>query len=291
MRRHEHVGPMALRAMQDLATRTFPATGYRHIGDLTWNWCLSLGRVNECPTAVWTEGGRTLAWGWLDLPDSLMLQVDPDHPELAHDVLAWAEQAAPGPLHVEVAGTESHLAKALEQRGYTQAVDGPFMACLDRSLTELPDVPRLPDGYAIRTQHDDTDVAGRAAAHRAAFGSTRVTTERHARMRDAWPYRPELDLGVTTPTGDVVAYCQGWYDEVNATGAFEPVGTHPDHRRLGLARAVCTAVLHAFARVGGRRAIVRSRGDAAYPVPKRLYESMGFTTYTRTHTFVGRPSD
>ncbi|MFF4448333.1 hypothetical protein [Streptomyces sp. NPDC001502] len=44
MRRHEHAGPMALRAMQELATRTFPATGYRHIGDLTWNWCLSLDR-------------------------------------------------------------------------------------------------------------------------------------------------------------------------------------------------------------------------------------------------------
>ncbi|MFF4448332.1 GNAT family N-acetyltransferase [Streptomyces sp. NPDC001502] len=216
-----------------------------------------------------------------------MLQADP---ELAHDVLAWAEQTAPGPLHVEVAGTESHLVKALEQRGYTQAVDGPFMACLDLSLTELPDVAPLPDGYAIRAQHDDTDVAGRAAAHRAAFGSTRVTTERRARMRGTWPYRPELDLMMTAPAGDVVAYCQGWYDEVNATGASEPVGTRPDQRRQGLARAVCTAVLHAFARAGGRRAIVYSRGDAAYPVPERLYESMGFTAYTRTHTFVGRPT-
>ncbi|MEU7133401.1 GNAT family N-acetyltransferase [Streptomyces sp. NPDC046261] len=291
MRRHDHTGPMALRAMQDLATRTFPATGYRHIGDLTWNWTLSLDRGDECPTAVWTEGDRTLAWGWLELPDSLMLQVDPDRAELAHDVLSWAEQAARGPLHVEVAGTESHLVKALEQRGYIRAVDGPFMACLERDLTELPDTPPLPDGYAIRAQHDDADVAGRAAAHRAAFGSTRITTERHARMRDAWPYRPELDLVVTSPAGDVVAYCQGWYDPVNAVGTFEPVGTHPDHRRLGLARAVCTAVLHAFARAGGRRAIVYSRGDAAYPVPKRLYESMGFTTYTRTHTFLGRPTD
>jgi predicted GNAT family acetyltransferase len=81
---------------------------------------------------------------------------------------------------------------------------------------------------------------------------------------------------------------QGWYDEVNGTGEFEPVGTHPGHRRLGLARAVCTAVLHAFAAAGGRRAVVYSRGDAAYPIPRRLYESMGFTAYTRTHTYAGR---
>lgn len=45
------------------------------------------------------------AWDWLELPDSLMLQVDPCHPELAHAVLARAEQKTPGPLHVEVTGT------------------------------------------------------------------------------------------------------------------------------------------------------------------------------------------
>ncbi|MFI0712415.1 GNAT family N-acetyltransferase [Streptomyces inhibens] len=217
-----------------------------------------------------------------------MLQVDPRHPELGDEVLAWAEQTAGGALTVGVAETEPHLVDALERRGYTRTVDRPFMACLDRPLTGLPDIPRLPDGYTIRAQQDHTDVVGRAAAHRAAFGSVRITTERHALMRNAFPYRPEFDLIVASPTGDVVAYCQGWYDHANGIGAFEPVGTHPGHRCLGLARAVCTTVLHAFDRAGGHRAVVYSRGDADYPVPKRLYESMGFTTYTRTHTYIGQ---
>lgn len=290
MRRREYTDPTALRAMQSLASRSFPATGFRHIGDLTWNWCLSLDRAEKCPTATWTQGERTLAWGWLEPPDSLMLQVDPDHPELADEVLAWAGRTAGGPLSVEVAETEPHLVAALERHHYTPVVDGPFMVCLGRPLIGLQDVPCLPDGYTIRAQRDRADVAGRASAHRAAFGSTRVTTERHARMRETWPYRPELDLVAVSPDGDVVAYCQGWYDEVNGVGAFEPVGTHPGHRRLGLARAVCTAVMHAFSDAGGRRAIVYSRGDAGYPVPKRLYESMGFTAYTRTRTYLGRPA-
>ncbi|WP_203886790.1 GNAT family N-acetyltransferase [Planotetraspora kaengkrachanensis] len=285
MRRREHAGPVALRAMQDLAVRSFPATGYRHIGDLTWNWCLALDRAGECPTAIWTEGDTTLAWGWLDVSGELMLQVDPDRPELADEVLDWAERTAGGPLSTEVAETEQHLVAALERRGYTRAADGPFMMCLRRPLVDLPEAPHLPDGYTIRAQRGHADVAGRAAAHRAAFGSPRVTAGRHARMRDAWPYRPEMDLVVVSPAGEVAAYCQGWYDEVNRVGEFEPVGTHPRHRRLGLGRAACIAVLHAFAAGGGERAVVYARGDDGYPVPLRLYTSMGFGAYTRTRTY------
>ncbi|MFB7398265.1 hypothetical protein [Streptomyces sp. NPDC056191] len=109
MQRHEHAGPAALRAMQSLATRTFPATGYHHIGDLTWNWRLALDRADQCPTAVWTQGDQTLAWGWLELPDTLMLQVDQEHTELAHEVLTWAEHTASGPLSIDVTETEPHL--------------------------------------------------------------------------------------------------------------------------------------------------------------------------------------
>jgi uncharacterized protein YfaP (DUF2135 family) len=92
----------------------------------------------------------------------------------------------------------------------------------------------MPDGCLIRAQQDHIDVAGRAAAHRAAFGSTRVTTERHARMRSTWPYRPELDLIVVSPAGDAVAYCQDWYDEANGLDEFEPVGP-PRYRLSGSA--------------------------------------------------------
>ncbi len=150
-------------------------------------------------------------------------------------MLDWAEAAAgaaadaatgaaeSGPLSVEVADTERAVIEALELRGYVRETGGPgtgpatgpdthpYMTCLGRPLTgDLPPLPRLPDGYAIRAQRDDADVAG---------------------------------------------------------------------------RAVCAAVLHAFARAGGHRAVVQARGDAAYPVPKRLYESLGFTAYARTYTY------
>ncbi|MFC6087375.1 GNAT family N-acetyltransferase [Sphaerisporangium aureirubrum] len=318
MRRREYPGPLALDAMQELAVRCFPRTGYRHIGDLAWSWCRALTPAEEWPTAVWTEGGRTLAWGWLEPPGELMLQVDPSHPELAAEVLHWATTKSRGPLSAEVADTEPHLITALTRQGHTR-LDIPFMSCLSRPLTphpastrfpisslspesspalktsDLPSVPELlavpplPDGYSIRPQRTPSDVAGRAAVHRAAWDSTRITTERHTRLREVWPYRPEMDLVAVSPIGEIVAYCQGWYDEANRVGLYEPVGTHPAHRRLGLSAAVCTAVLHAFAEAGAEHAAVYARGDAAYPVPKHLYESLGFREYTRVHAYVARP--
>ncbi|MEO3813730.1 GNAT family N-acetyltransferase [Sphaerisporangium sp. B11E5] len=301
MRRHEYPGPLDLRSMQALAVRCFPHTGYHHIGDLAWTWCRAFDPSEPWPTAVWTDGDVPVAWAWLEPPSELLLQVDPAYPALAGEALEWAATKTNAPLNTEVADTEPHLTAALPRHGYTRLTT-PFMSCLSRPLVPSPPLtsppyatspdtcfplpaPSLPDGYTIREQRTPADVAARAAAHRAAWDSARVTTERHTRMREIWPYRSEMDLVVVSPAGESVAYCQGWYDEANRVGLYEPVGTHPAHRRLGLGRAVCAAVLHAFARAGALHAVVYARGDAAYPVPKRLYESLGFREYTRVHGY------
>ena len=40
------------------------------------------------------------------------------------------------------------------------------------------------------------------------------------------------------PSGEFAAFCTVWFDDVTRTGAFEPVGTAPAHRRRGLGKAV-----------------------------------------------------
>jgi ribosomal protein S18 acetylase RimI-like enzyme len=59
------------------------------------------------------------------------------------------------------------------------------------------------------------------------------------------------------------------------------VGTHPDHARRGLARAVCTAAIRRAGELGARWVIVYARADDVYSAPKRLYESMGFRQVAR----------
>ncbi len=77
---------------------------------------------------------------------------------------------------------------------------------------------------------------------------------------------------------------------MNRVGLVEPVGTDPEYRRRGLARAACRAGLAALRAAGAQFALVCPRGDAGYPVPGRLYRQLGFRPVGRTVTYrhIGR---
>lgn len=273
--------------MQHLASRLHPDSSWRHAGDLAWA-ATCAGVPEQCPTAVWRDDERPVAWGWLEGPGELVLQVDPRYPALADEVLTWAEQTSPAPISTTISENEPHLAAALTARGYRAAADGgPFFVCLGFDLAGLPEsAPALPDGYTLRECAAE-NVATRAEAHRAAWSAwnSRYSEQQHTAMRGLWPYKPAFDLMAIAPDGTPAAYCQGWYDEESRVGLFEPVGTDPRYRRLGLSRVLGLTVLHRFAAAGGRLAVVNPRGDDAYPVARLAYESQGFAAYSRTHTY------
>ena len=145
--------------------------------------------------------------------------------------------------------------------------------------------PRVPEGFALRTV-EERDFASRAAAHRSAFHPSRFRDDVYAAVRASWAYRPQLDCVVEAPDGSIAAYALAWLDDVNGVGELEPVGTHADYRRLGLGRAVNLFALAQLRDLGATRALVASRGDDAYPVPSKLYESVGFREWMEQLAFV-----
>jgi ribosomal protein S18 acetylase RimI-like enzyme len=64
------------------------------------------------------------------------------------------------------------------------------------------------------------------------------------------------------------------YDQVNRRAIFEPVCTHPDHRRRGLALALMHEGLHRLRAMGAREVTVDTGSMEA---ANRLYDSVGFT--------------
>lgn len=283
--RRDYAGPGDLRDMQRLVGRTWSRSSTHTIGALAWGRFAHTGREPEWPTAIWAEDGETVAFAWASLPGSgLDICVDPAHAGLVPEILAWFEATVPGPTrNITLQEGDTHITDVLADHGYAPE-EGEFTVYQERDLEDLPTSP-LPAGYRLRVLEDD-DAAAWIPLMRASFPNSRVDTTSYGVFRSAWPFRRELHWVAEAPGGTFAATALMWLDEDNATAQLEPVGTHRDHRRKGLGSAVCLAAMRAAKDLGARTALVFPPGDDERPIPRSLYESIGFRSYARDVTWV-----
>ncbi len=231
---------------------------------------------------LWFDADELVGWGWLTGGTELELQVRPGRGDVTDEILDWAD-----PSELLVDERNADLVGRLNARGLVHLPDAFWMRKNTRSLEEIEE-PRVPDGYRLTTMAEYEDTASRSAAHRTAFSPSRFTDEVYAVVRATWPYRADLDCVAVAPDGSVASYALAWLDEANRLGEFEPVGTHEAHLRKGLGRAVNLFALQRLRDEGATEALVGCRGDEAYPIPRRLYESVGFREIARSVSY-GRP--
>lgn len=282
----------ALPDLQALASRLWSRESRQHPGQLTWSLYYAED-LRPGPAEVTRAGGEVVGWAWAESDDWLELCVDAAHREVAADLIAWFTDRAPaGEVATMVLETEDHLLAPLADAGFAHA-DRPWFTHHFLELADLAQVPEV-DGYTFR--HVEADEAERrAACHREAwsdFGPSRVTTSAYDRLMRAPYYRHDLDWVALDAAGEMVASACLWLDPATGVVLVEPVGCAPDHRGRGLAGAVSLAALHAAREVGASTGLVCPRGDDAYPVPGRIYRSIGFRPGPRTVTLVrdGGPS-
>ncbi|KAB8139990.1 GNAT family N-acetyltransferase [Chloroflexia bacterium SDU3-3] len=116
----------------------------------------------------------------------------------------------------------------------------------------------LPPGYRLVEAHM-VDVREKAALHARAFGYTdqpefvQSAALAFARLPLTPDYRGDLDLLVLDAAGTPVAMAGFWYDAANRWGALEPLGTDPQHRRLGLARSLIGEGMRRMVQLAGAR--------------------------------------
>jgi len=139
-------------------------------------------------------------------------------------------------------------------------------------LTEI-DEPVLRNGYQIRAARGIEDAKALAKVHAASFGSE-WTPELYRKVMESPGYAPERELVVEAPDGTFAAFTVTWHDQLNRIGYFEPVGTHKDHRRLGLGRAIVLYGMQQMAALGMEFAsVATSRSNQA---ARELYKACGF---------------
>jgi GNAT superfamily N-acetyltransferase len=240
-------------------------------------------RLLDRPVQLWEDGGELVAYVLSEGPGEAHLQVHPDYRFLEAEMVAWAETAlaAPGDdgrqqLHINACEYDALRQQLLAHRGFEQMPYGGMTRHLRLGKQPLP-APTVAAGYTFRTT-DPSDLADCqriADILNAAFGRTfHNALEYQNFTRLAPSFRRELDLVAVAPDGSFAAYVGIPYDEQNRRGIYEPVCTHPDHQRRGLARALMTEGLLRLRAMGAVDATVGT-GDM---VPANsLYTAMGFT--------------
>jgi ribosomal protein S18 acetylase RimI-like enzyme len=264
----------------------------QHAGDLDWWMYQHEHTRSEAHERIrlWFEGDELVGWAWLELPAALDFHLHPDHRSgvLLAGMLDWLKERAHAAVETGTAVSElcvyalehdTATVTLLEQRGF-RATEQCDVHTLRGLGGELPD-PALPEGFSVRPVRGEEDLANRVAVHRAAFAPSKVTEESYRNVMRSATYRPDLDMVVVAPDGTFASYCLCWFDAENGVGEFEPVGTHPDFQRRGLARAVCAAALHRLRELGADTAIVYYSWDGA----GLLYQSLGFREITRLRRF------
>jgi ribosomal protein S18 acetylase RimI-like enzyme len=240
---------------------------------------------------LWFDGSRAVAWSWHEPPE-LETHVwsgdtDRDTAIYREIVAAVLDEAAGGEVGAFAAEDDPASIGVLIALGFSPA--GRRLSQWQRHGSDGPLEPApLPNGYHIRSVAGEVEFPARVAIHRAAFQTSRLTEEKYARLLTVPHYRLEDDLVVEAPDGTLAAFALGWHDPDGGVAELEPVGTHPDHQRRGLSRAVVTAAVRRFLEAGVRT--VQVYADSSEEAAEALYASIGFQRRTFHQRYVHRPS-
>jgi ribosomal protein S18 acetylase RimI-like enzyme len=245
---------------------------------------LKADRLLSRPVQLWEAAdGELIGYVLPEGRGDAHLQIHPDYRHIEDEMIRWAEEnlavlAENGQREVEIYVQEydAHRQRILAERGFEKMDYGGMIRHM-RLGRQMISKPVVSAGYTLRATNpeDLADCQGIADLLNAAFGRNFHNAEEYQNFtRHASSFHRELDLVMVAPDGVFAAYVGIPYDEVNRRGIFEPVCTHPDHQRKGLARALMFEGLHRLKAMGAVDVTV----DTGDMIPANaLYTALGFT--------------
>ncbi len=289
MRRRAYESEADVELLQAFNSASIAATGgcgYVHPGDIPHR--LFNGNKHFDPAevmTVWEDGSGVAAWVLVGPRHrSYDAQVRPDlrGGVFEREVLEYADAHTVELMSLHDVESDQMLGDAfrcdlvrvglLAEMGWVLDEEPPYV--INRARIDDLAEAVIPAGYSIRPVAGVEEAGAVAALHSAAFPGAAWTTELYRQVMESPGYDPGRELVAEAADGALAAFAVTWYDDVNRTGLLEAVGTHPDHQRRGLGRAVVTFAAHHMATAGMESAIVAN--FASNTASEALYRSAGF---------------
>lgn len=263
-----------------------------------WNFTSSVSRVmHKATIAEWESGiglwrdeqGRIVAMAHEEEQNGDVF-FEFDRPErvreeLLTEMFDFAERACPKKRDqglgygLRVPVTEPLTAKIAVARGYRKSdwTDPLAQRPIPWTSGSSVDSPErkgltLIEGTAVEPEK-------KALAHAQAFGYAH-RAERLPESEAAFrallttpSYRSELDLAFADREGRIACFVGLWFDPVARVGILEPVGTVPEYRRKGLAKALIDEGTRRLEKLGAEMLFVGS--------DQEFYRAIGFSVISR----------
>ena len=254
-----------------------------------WRWHVNLNIFHfnlEDVIHLWETDGQIVAMLNPNGNGEAFFQIHPTYRDdvSMSEMLQVAEQKLPKTNEVErkellawVNADDDSTKQLFTERGYVRSK---FLAehmrrrCFSKPIPDS--VPQ--SGYTIRALGDEAELPARSWLSWKVFHPDEPDEkyqgwEWYRNVQRVPIYRHDLDIVAVAPDGELAAFCTVWFDDVTRTAVFEPVGTHPNHQKRGLGKAVMSEGLRRAQKLGATLATVSSYSTGAHA----LYESMGFT--------------
>jgi GNAT superfamily N-acetyltransferase len=265
-----------LLALVGRARATADPHAFLHPGGLQW-LLRRLGRRATFGVLRWMEGDALAGFA---VDDSGYLMVQGTTSTLDHHLTlldraeAHLRQRGEAEVEISVWDDDRELLAEIRSLGYEPS--GTHGYELVHDLADAHPRPLLPDGFSMRWLEPQLDDAY-VDLHRAAW-STRAPSDYDGHLHAVVTSMPDFERKlvpiVAAADGTLAASCIAWFDPRTLTVEIEPLGTRPEFRRLGLARAVVHEVLDRSAERGAKSVMVW--GVSANPAAVDLYKSAGF---------------
>ena len=256
-----------------------------------WVWHVNMNICHmklEDVISLWKVNDSLVAMLNPDTPGEAFFQVHPgfhtqpllgEMLDVAEEKLAKQKEDGGKELIAWVTGEDTLFKDLLTERGYVRSKY--FAEHMRRRFLTQPVADSVPpSGYTVRALGDESELPARSWLSWKVFHPDEPDEkyqgwEWYKNVQRIPLYNRNLDIVAVADDGELAAFCTVWVDDVTHTAVFEPVGTHPNHQKRGLGKAVMSEGLRCARELGATLATVSSYTTHAHA----LYESMGFTEF------------